>query len=109
MAGRFGAFSFGKSRVPGFSLYNYPPRSLFSHYPNPLRSPKFVFKMAQPEVQNGSPEVKEPSQKIAKLDQNGVHEASQSGGSLLRVKKLSEKAVLPSRGSPLAAGYDLSR
>ncbi|XP_044511206.1 deoxyuridine 5'-triphosphate nucleotidohydrolase [Mangifera indica] len=108
MAGRFGAFSFGKSRVRGFSLYNYPPRSLFSHYPNPLRSPKFVFKMAQPEVQNGSPEVKEPSQKIPKLDQNGVHEASQSGGSLLRVKKLSEKAVLPSRGSPLAAGYDLS-
>ncbi|KAL1534873.1 dUTP diphosphatase [Salvia divinorum] len=26
----------------------------------------------------------------------------------LRVKRLSEKAVLPSRGSPLSAGYDLS-
>ncbi|XP_004500414.1 deoxyuridine 5'-triphosphate nucleotidohydrolase-like [Cicer arietinum] len=26
----------------------------------------------------------------------------------LRVKKLSDKAVLPSRGSPLSAGYDLS-
>ncbi|GFP92673.1 deoxyuridine 5'-triphosphate nucleotidohydrolase [Phtheirospermum japonicum] len=28
--------------------------------------------------------------------------------SFLRVKKLSEKATLPSRGSPLSAGYDLS-
>ncbi|KAL1813682.1 hypothetical protein DCAR_0626047 [Daucus carota subsp. sativus] len=27
---------------------------------------------------------------------------------ILRVKKLSDKAVLPSRGSPLSAGYDLS-
>jgi dUTP pyrophosphatase len=26
----------------------------------------------------------------------------------LRVKKLSDKAVIPSRGSPLSAGYDLS-
>ncbi|KAG6406417.1 hypothetical protein SASPL_134017 [Salvia splendens] len=26
----------------------------------------------------------------------------------LRVKRLSEKAILPSRGSPLSAGYDLS-
>ncbi|KAK1366400.1 Deoxyuridine 5'-triphosphate nucleotidohydrolase [Heracleum sosnowskyi] len=27
---------------------------------------------------------------------------------ILRVKKLSDKAVIPSRGSPLSAGYDLS-
>ncbi|XP_039040782.1 deoxyuridine 5'-triphosphate nucleotidohydrolase-like [Hibiscus syriacus] len=32
----------------------------------------------------------------------------ESAVSVLRVKKLSKKAVLPSRGSPLAAGYDLS-
>lgn len=31
------------------------------------------------------------------------------GGPLLRVKKLSQNAVLPSRASPLSAGYDLSR
>lgn len=41
--------------------------------------------------------VQEPPQKISKISP------------LLKVKKLSEKAVLPSRGSALAAGYDLSR
>ncbi|KAK1553563.1 hypothetical protein Q3G72_000452 [Acer saccharum] len=64
----------------------------------------------QSELQNGSPEVKEPSPKIPKLQQNGVHgkaSLQDTTVSLLRVKKLSEKAVLPSRGSPLAAGYDL--
>ncbi|KAG2536186.1 deoxyuridine 5'-triphosphate nucleotidohydrolase [Panicum virgatum] len=40
--------------------------------------------------------VQEPPQKISKL------------APLLKVKKLSDKAVLPSRGSALAAGYDLS-
>ncbi|KAF5468464.1 hypothetical protein F2P56_012613 [Juglans regia] len=39
-----------------------------------------------------------PPQQIAKGEPN----------SYLRVKKLSKKAVLPSRGSPLSAGYDLS-
>ncbi|XVE69904.1 hypothetical protein DITRI_Ditri10aG0028700 [Diplodiscus trichospermus] len=63
--------------------------------------------MAQAEQLN-SPEIKEPSPKVLKLSQNGVHEVTQGPVSLLRVKKLSEKAVLPSRGSPLAAGYDLS-
>ncbi|XP_021826450.1 deoxyuridine 5'-triphosphate nucleotidohydrolase [Prunus avium] len=62
--------------------------------------------MAQQDVQNGSHEVKEPTPKIAKL-----HEKSDVSGnptSFFRVKKLAEKAVLPSRGSPLSAGYDLS-
>ncbi|BAF12776.1 Os03g0669100 [Oryza sativa Japonica Group] len=40
--------------------------------------------------------VQEPPHKIAKV------------APLLKVKKLSENAVLPSRGSALAAGYDLS-
>ncbi|KAL6212918.1 hypothetical protein ACLB2K_018133 [Fragaria x ananassa] len=53
------------------------------------------------EQQNGS---HEPAPKIAKLHQNG----DVSETSFFRVKKLSEKAVLPSRGSPLSAGYDLS-
>ncbi|XP_076922355.1 deoxyuridine 5'-triphosphate nucleotidohydrolase-like [Bidens hawaiensis] len=49
---------------------------------------------------NGSPEVKEPASKIQKVDDDQIP--------LFKVKKLSEKAVLPSRGSSLAAGYDLS-
>ncbi|TXG53126.1 hypothetical protein EZV62_022295 [Acer yangbiense] len=67
--------------------------------------------MVQSEIQNGNLGVKEPSPKIPKLHENGVHGNASSQDtivSLLRVKKLSEKAVLPSRGSPLAAGYDLS-
>ncbi|GLU04421.1 hypothetical protein SLE2022_215710 [Rubroshorea leprosula] len=64
--------------------------------------------MAQAEIGNGSPAVEEPSPKIQKLHQNGAHEAPQSSVPLLKVKKLSEKAVLPSRASPLSAGYDLS-
>ncbi|XWS21073.1 hypothetical protein CRYUN_Cryun30bG0023800 [Craigia yunnanensis] len=77
--------------------------------------PAFLFSlsrsltMAQAEQLNNSLEIKEPSPKVPKLGQNGVHEVTQGPISLLRVKKLSEKAVLPSRGSPLAAGYDLSR
>ncbi|KAK8551866.1 hypothetical protein V6N13_120298 [Hibiscus sabdariffa] len=65
--------------------------------------------MAQADQINNSPEIKEPSPKVPKLSQNGVHEVTQGPVSLLKVKKLSEKAVLPSRGSALAAGYDLSR
>jgi hypothetical protein len=41
--------------------------------------------------------IQETPQKISKI------------APLLKVKKLSDKAVLPSRGSALAAGYDLSR
>ena len=41
--------------------------------------------------------VTEPPPKLAKV------------APLLKVKQLSENAVLPSRGSALAAGYDLSR
>ncbi|XVF63883.1 hypothetical protein PTKIN_Ptkin09bG0121800 [Pterospermum kingtungense] len=62
--------------------------------------------MAQVEQLNNGPEIEEPSPKVPKLGHNGVHEVAQ--GSVLRVKKLSNKAVLPSRGSALAAGYDLS-
>lgn len=111
MAGIFPAINWGKSEIAGFSVYNGAPRlHLYSSkYPSRCKLPKPFFRMALPEMQNGSPEVQEPSPKIPKLQQNGDHEASQSSGPLFRVKKLSEKAVLPSRGSPLAAGYDLSR
>ncbi|XP_042008721.1 deoxyuridine 5'-triphosphate nucleotidohydrolase-like [Salvia splendens] len=54
---------------------------------------------------NHTSEIQEPLAKI----QNGVFEAKPAAIALfLRVKRLSEKAVLPSRGSPLSAGYDLS-
>ncbi|PHT29080.1 Deoxyuridine 5'-triphosphate nucleotidohydrolase [Capsicum baccatum] len=58
------------------------------------------------ENQIDSPEIKEPSPKIQKLDhpENGAVPETP----FFRVKKLSENAVLPSRASPLSAGYDLS-
>ena len=65
--------------------------------------------MAQQDPQINSPEIKEPTPKIQKLDQNGAHQLFDQIPSFLRVKKLSEKAILPSRGSLLSAGYDLSR
>ncbi|KAL1220214.1 Deoxyuridine 5'-triphosphate nucleotidohydrolase [Cardamine amara subsp. amara] len=49
--------------------------------------------------------VNEPLPKLQKLDRNGVHGDSSP---FFKVKKLSEKAVLPTRGSSLSAGYDLS-
>lgn len=106
MAGIFGAMNWGRSEIAGFSIYNNPCRMLLRKTQFDNQSLKLVFKMAQAEQQNGSPEVKEPSPKIPKLHQNGV--VHDNIGSLFRVKKLSEKAVLPKRGSSLAAGYDLS-
>lgn len=50
-------------------------------------------------------DINEPSPKLQKLDRNGVHDDSSP---FFKVKKLSEKAVLPTRGSSLSAGYDLS-
>ncbi|XP_050366226.1 deoxyuridine 5'-triphosphate nucleotidohydrolase [Argentina anserina] len=88
------------------SLYRQPQspiltlKPLHSKHPNHRRN---FLKMAKRQ-QNGSHEITEPAPKIAKLHQNG----DVSERSFFSVKKLSEKAVLPSRGSPLSAGYDLS-
>lgn len=66
-------------------------------------------KMAQVQTaKNNSPEIKEPSPKIQKTHQNGVSQESSNLLPFLKVKKISEKAILPSRGSSLSAGYDLS-
>ncbi|KAI3782379.1 hypothetical protein L2E82_12424 [Cichorium intybus] len=55
---------------------------------------------------NGNSEIEGPTPKIQKIeDRNGNSDHQLL---LFRVKKLSEKAVLPARGSSLAAGYDLS-
>ena len=48
-----------------------------------------------------------PPNKMAKA--NGVAVNGKDAGFALKVKKLSDKAVLPVRASPGAAGYDLSR
>ncbi|KAL6215892.1 hypothetical protein ACLB2K_015318 [Fragaria x ananassa] len=102
MAGIFGAKIPTTSPLSLISLFKSPQsthltlKPLHSKHPNHRRN---FLKMA--EQQNGS---HEPAPKIAKLHQNG----DVSETSFFRVKKLSEKAVLPSRGSPLSAGYDLS-
>ncbi|CAL5383589.1 unnamed protein product [Camellia sinensis] len=67
--------------------------------------------MAQEDPQINGSEIKESSPKSKKLEQNGFHgDAAPKFASdpPLKVKKLSEKAVLPSRASPLSVGYDLS-
>lgn len=113
MAGKLGAIARESPLLAVLSLFKRTPSSYlplkpgickYPHYRRPLSQ---LLRMAQQDVQNGSHEVKGPTPKIAKL-----HEKSDVSGnptSFFRVKKLAEKAVLPSRGSPLSAGYDLSR
>jgi hypothetical protein len=77
-------------------------------------------------MQNGGEEVQEPQAKLQKVlkeieNNHGEHhnidgvagvagvELAVEANAALRVKKLSPHAILPSRGSALAAGYDLSR
>lgn len=61
------------------------------------------------DAENGGVEVAEGPvpklQKVLHVESRGASEDVP----LLRVKRLSENAVLPSRGSPYSAGYDLSR
>ncbi|WOH05942.1 hypothetical protein DCAR_0625365 [Daucus carota subsp. sativus] len=64
--------------------------------------------MAQAQPHDNSPETKEPTTKIQKIDENGGGVHPTRPAHFFRIKKLSEKAILPSRGSPLSAGYDLS-
>ncbi|CAN6291978.1 unnamed protein product [Urochloa humidicola] len=104
MAGKFGAIcsraaasllSPRHRRLLLFPSTPTPPRFLpFSHRPLP-RSLSTIA-MAATNGAAATDAVQEPPQKISKI------------APLLKVKKLSEKAILPSRGSALAAGYDLS-
>lgn len=91
-------------RTPSSYLLLKPGICKYSHHRRPLSQ---LLRMAPQDVQNGNHEVKEPTPKIAKLHENS--DVSGNPTFFFRVKKLSEKAVLPSRGSPLSAGYDLSR
>ncbi|KAL4279665.1 hypothetical protein GQ457_03G038870 [Hibiscus cannabinus] len=116
MAGTLGAIGSWVPKIQGLYLYNNnrcDPRSLLFKPVFWNRSSLFFtlsrsLAMAQADQINNIHEIKEPSPKVPKFGQNGVHEVTQGPVSLLKVKKLSEKAVLPSRGSALAAGYDLS-
>ncbi|XP_071719813.1 deoxyuridine 5'-triphosphate nucleotidohydrolase-like [Rutidosis leptorrhynchoides] len=87
---------------PSISFLYKPYHHLYFHL---FQSSIFNFKSISVSVSmannntNGTPEIEGPTQKIQKLD----HQIP-----LFKVKKLSEKAVLPTRGSSLAAGYDLS-
>ncbi|KAI3978785.1 hypothetical protein MKX01_015960 [Papaver californicum] len=112
MAGNIGANLNPNSTFPEFrSPYKSVPTSSLS--PNllitrskPNLNP-LTIKMAQQSDtlnNNQTSEVKEPPVKIQKVHENAVPVIS----SFFRVEKLSEKAVLPSRGSSLSAGYDLS-
>ena len=98
------------SILAGFliSKPNRSPPLLLSTRPNLPFLPSAT-KMGVEGNAKATPEIKEPSPKIQKLHQNGVSKDPVNPISLLRVKKLSENAVLPSRGSTLSAGYDLSR
>ncbi|PRQ27021.1 putative dUTP diphosphatase [Rosa chinensis] len=108
MAGIFGATIPITSSFAPPSLFK-PPQSPYlilnlRHPKNPNYRRNSLTQMAQ---QNGNHEVTERAPKIAKLHHNGDVSKTTSAG-FFRVKKLSENAVLPSRGSPLSAGYDLS-
>ncbi|KAI3963451.1 hypothetical protein MKW98_022873 [Papaver atlanticum] len=111
MAGNVGANLNPNSTFPIFrSPYKSIPTSS-SPFPNlhiTRSKPNFNFLTIKMDSHNNNnnqtSEVKEPPVKIQKVHENGVPEIS----SFLRVKKLSENAVLPSRGSSLSAGYDLS-
>ncbi|XP_074283189.1 deoxyuridine 5'-triphosphate nucleotidohydrolase-like [Silene latifolia] len=94
-----GNFSAKMLQIPPkiLSLFNPPTRLLNTHTHNLRFNP---IKMAETNGQTHNTDIQEPCAKLQKLDQH------QNG--FLKVKKLSDKAVLPSRGSPLAAGYDLS-
>ncbi|KAG6530907.1 deoxyuridine 5'-triphosphate nucleotidohydrolase-like [Zingiber officinale] len=88
------------------------PYPNFPHFPlpSPFRAvfQHFATMASIDDSTNGTAfDVHEISPKIPKLSENGgLHRKIHLP--LLRVKKLSDKAVLPSRASPLSAGYDLS-
>lgn len=58
-------------------------------------------------MENDIPQLKK--RKMSPAEETGVPEAPLAPVANLLIKRLSEKAKLPTRGSPLAAGYDLYR
>lgn len=114
MAGKIGAiFDHGAFLIglPLFKPYSHASNSAPPNFINfRLIFPFSRFSRTLAMAQNDISEVNEPLPKVPKLaHENGDSEKSSNSSTLLRVKKLSEKAVLPSRASALSAGYDLSR
>ncbi|XP_073103181.1 deoxyuridine 5'-triphosphate nucleotidohydrolase [Elaeis guineensis] len=111
VAGRIGANDFPRfsSLKPNPPLIGppspFPPTSLIT-LPTRLSRINMAANGAR---ENGSPGIQEPSLKVPKLSENGAAvDHHHLPLPLLKVKKLSQNAVLPSRASPLSAGYDLS-
>ncbi|KAL7586134.1 deoxyuridine 5'-triphosphate nucleotidohydrolase [Lactuca sativa] len=110
MAGTLGAIPRTLS-LAGYFIPNKPypyrhyrhPTSRFSLFNFSLK-PSFLRPVSAMSHNNGSPEIEGPIPKVQKIDDRNGN----SDQPLFRVKKLSEKAILPARGSSLAAGYDLS-
>lgn len=115
MAGKIGARVREGPIIAAISLFKSNPisidlKSAICKYPYRRSFFPRLLRMAHVDAANHIPEVVEPASKVPKLDQNGAAEVvAQDPAPFFRVKKLSEKAILPSRGSHLSAGYDLSR
>nr|XP_051179131.1 deoxyuridine 5'-triphosphate nucleotidohydrolase-like [Lolium perenne] len=103
MAGEFGAIRSASRLAASLFIALRHHRHLRPHHnsspPLPRRLPPRTFPSVAMAATNGAAaadSVQEPPHKITKI------------APLLKVKKLSENAILPRRGSALAAGYDLS-
>lgn len=112
MAGNIGAIVDNGAFLSRLPLYNphLSPSNSKSNFINFRYDSHFSQTLTM--AQNGTSEVQVSvrSPKVQKLThENGESEDVTKSSMRLRVKKLSEKAVLPSRASALSAGYDLSR
>lgn len=89
----------------------YKPYNPFHPFRSPIfnrssKSSSFRLISAMSNI-NNIPDIEGPAPKAQKTDDRDGSSDHQLP--FFKVKKLSEKAVLPARGSSLAAGYDLSR
>ncbi|KAB1220577.1 Deoxyuridine 5'-triphosphate nucleotidohydrolase [Morella rubra] len=110
-AGKLGANTLRNFFVPIFkpSPPPYPVKPTLYRFNRSLNRPRTrVVPMTQSDVRANGFDIKE-STRVRKCGRNRVEAvAAPVDMSFFRVKKLSEKAVLPSRASIHSAGYDLS-
>jgi hypothetical protein len=115
-----------RPRLSSLTIVHFAVKSCRSAPSSSIRRKKQELQRSHMEgerMQNGGEEVQEPQAKLQKVlkqieNSHGEHhnidgvagvELAVEANAALRVKKLSPHAILPSRGSALAAGYDLSR
>lgn len=94
--------------VPAKTPHLFPPFKPPPTLPLPSKilSKRFPkVKMSSLSSENAA---QEPIPKIAKLSHVRSDDVINGAPLLLKIKKLSENAITPSRASPLSAGYDLS-